>query len=120
MITAKIYTYDVWGNAEDGYEVNDVYFNSTVELEDTDFLDDEHLYWALIRLGVLEPNSEVSLNWHGNAASKVSSANKSTTRSVAGFTARGAGRRKSTAVLWKSTAVLWMWTKAVRSKNAPA
>lgn len=63
MITANIYTYDVWGNAEDGFDVNNVYFNSTEELEDTDLLDDEHLYWALIRLGVLVPDSKVSLNW---------------------------------------------------------
>lgn len=63
MVNANVYTYDVWGDAEDGYEVNNVYFNSTIELEDTDLLDDEHLYWALIRLGVLVPNSEVSLNW---------------------------------------------------------
>ena len=26
-------TYDVWGNAKDGYEVNDVYSSGTVELE---------------------------------------------------------------------------------------
>ena len=63
MILAKIYTYDVWGNAEDGWEVNNVYFNSTIEFEDTDLLDDEHLYWALIRLGVLAPDSKASLDW---------------------------------------------------------
>lgn len=63
MILAKIYTYDVWGNAEDGYEVNNVYFNSTIEFEDTDLFDDEHLYWALIRLGILAPDSKVYFDW---------------------------------------------------------
>ena len=63
MITANIYTYDVWGNAEDGFDVNDVYFYSKVEFDDTDLFDDEHLYWSLIRLGVLVPDSKVFFEW---------------------------------------------------------
>jgi hypothetical protein len=32
--TYRVYTYDVWGNEEDGYEVNDVFRTSeTVELD---------------------------------------------------------------------------------------
>lgn len=30
--TWKLYTYDVWGNARDGYEVNDRYSQSEIEL----------------------------------------------------------------------------------------
>jgi hypothetical protein len=33
----RLYTYDVWGNAQDGYEVNDVYPKQTLEIDgDTD------------------------------------------------------------------------------------
>jgi hypothetical protein len=35
--TWRLYTYDVWGNANDGYEVNDVYPKQTLEIDgDTD------------------------------------------------------------------------------------
>jgi hypothetical protein len=34
MKTYKVYDCDVIGNAVDGYEVNDGYFNGTVEIED--------------------------------------------------------------------------------------
>lgn len=30
--TWKLRTYDVWGNKQDGYEVNDVHTNGTIEL----------------------------------------------------------------------------------------
>ena len=37
METWRLYTYDVWGNAEEGYEVNDVYRTSdTLELPTDD------------------------------------------------------------------------------------
>lgn len=35
-LTVNIRTYDVWGNAEDGYEVNDTYNHSTVEFDGTE------------------------------------------------------------------------------------
>lgn len=63
MIKANIYTYDVWGNAEEGYEVNDIYFDSRIDLEESDLFDDENLYWALIRLDMLAPDSKVYFEW---------------------------------------------------------
>jgi hypothetical protein len=32
MLHYKAYTYDVWGNARDGWEVNDVFYDSTVDI----------------------------------------------------------------------------------------
>lgn len=37
MSTWRLYTYDVWGNAEDGYDVNDIYPKQTLTIDgDTD------------------------------------------------------------------------------------
>ena len=32
MLHYKVYTYDVWGNARDGWEVNNVFFDSTLDI----------------------------------------------------------------------------------------
>lgn len=48
-------TYDVLGNAQDGYEVNDVYpTDTTIELASED--DDEAILSGLIAAGALIPN----------------------------------------------------------------
>lgn len=50
MSTYRYYSYDVWGNAENGYDVNDVFRTSeTVEIPDG--LTDEQLYAHLQSTG---------------------------------------------------------------------
>jgi hypothetical protein len=49
--TYRIYSYDVWGNAEDGWDVNDVYRGGLIEVEDG--TPDIHLLNALFTSGEL-------------------------------------------------------------------
>lgn len=50
--TWRYYSYDVWGNAEDGYDVNQVFKTSdTVELPDG--LNDAELFAHLVQCGFL-------------------------------------------------------------------
>ena len=39
----RLYTYDLWGNDEDGYEVNDVYRSTKIELDPVNMTDSEIL-----------------------------------------------------------------------------
>lgn len=34
-IPFKVYSYDLWGNAKDGWEVNDIYPHSSIEIPET-------------------------------------------------------------------------------------
>ena len=55
----RIYDYDVWGNAKDGYEVNDVFKTSyVVELSENP--SDEEIIKALKKVGFLKPNFRTS------------------------------------------------------------
>lgn len=55
MAQWKLYSYDVWGNAEDGYEVNDVIGpHETVELSEEDLKTDKSLHKALLREGIFK------------------------------------------------------------------
>lgn len=54
MPTYKLYSYDVWGNEEDGFEVNDIYpTGMEIELEDEEDNDEEMLR-ALIEVDFLK------------------------------------------------------------------
>lgn len=54
----RVWTYDVWGNAEDGYEVNDRYSQGFIDLPDEP--ENEEILQALIDMGIL--NSDVKLS----------------------------------------------------------
>jgi predicted NAD/FAD-dependent oxidoreductase len=54
----RVWTYDVWGNAEDGYEVNDRTDQGYLDLPDNPT--DEQIVKALINHGVLNNNVKVS------------------------------------------------------------
>jgi hypothetical protein len=58
--TYRLYTYDLWGNEEDGYQVNDVYrTGDTVDIDDD--TPDATVIAMLETAGILEPGAcEVS------------------------------------------------------------
>lgn len=59
MDVYRLYTYDVWGNEEDGWEVNDTFRRSTqVFLDPT--LSDTKIIKHLIRKGVVNKNTDFS------------------------------------------------------------
>ena len=53
----ELYSYDVWGNEEDGYEVNDSYKIGKIELEDTE---DNSIIEALKQFGFLKDHALTS------------------------------------------------------------
>jgi len=56
--TWRVWTYDVWGNAEDGYEVNDRNDQGEVELSDEPT--DQQILDALIDMGILKSGTQLS------------------------------------------------------------
>ena len=53
--TYRFYSYDVWGNEEDGYEVNDVFRTTeTVELDDEKIQSDTELFKELKKQGFID------------------------------------------------------------------
>jgi hypothetical protein len=52
MTKWRLYSYDVWGNAKDGYEVNDVFrTNEIVSLPNVVLNNEEAIITYLIRIG---------------------------------------------------------------------
>lgn len=67
-MTTKTYTlvtYDLWGNEEDGYQVNDKYAGETIELED-DASDEDILKTINVSL-------DCDVDWQGLEACYISS-----------------------------------------------
>jgi len=52
MITGRLYNYDVWGNADEGWEVNDRYFWRDISLP-TEY-SKKDVWRALLRVGFLK------------------------------------------------------------------
>lgn len=59
MSTWRLYTYDVWGNEHDGYQVNDVFRTSETVEFDPD-ASDEEIIKALKSAGILRPRIRAS------------------------------------------------------------
>lgn len=58
--TYDVWSYDVWGNEEDGFEVNDRSKIGTIDLSDADVDVDRQLINQLIKNGFLKENANVS------------------------------------------------------------
>jgi len=52
MNTYRVYSYDVWGNERDGYDVNDVYRGDTVEINPDKDIVSELRKAGLIKKGI--------------------------------------------------------------------
>ena len=63
----NLYTYDLLGNDEDGFEVNDVYLNtSNIELDDCDLETDYTLFAALKKQNLVNDTvgiDKLNLDW---------------------------------------------------------
>lgn len=60
----KLYTYDLWGNSRDGYEVNDVYYQGELTINEN--WTDKEITLHLKREGHIDRNIQHrSLNWQG-------------------------------------------------------
>lgn len=59
-----LYTYDVWGNDEDGYEVNNVFGTDDVA-HITEDLDDNDITLTLIKQGIVNENCKGKLVYEG-------------------------------------------------------
>lgn len=65
--TYRLYTYDVWGNDNDGYEVNDVYRQSdTVEIDFRDWTD-EQILAALKDAGIWDGVHTLGICMHSDS-----------------------------------------------------
>lgn len=58
--TYNIYTYDVWGNEEDGFDVNDRFKLGTLELSDADVNSDSRLANRLKENGFVKETTTTS------------------------------------------------------------
>lgn len=54
----NIITYDVWGNAEDGYDVNDAHGSGSIQLEGEEHFDDAVVLQKLIEQGYFNDDVE--------------------------------------------------------------
>jgi hypothetical protein len=62
MLKYKAYTYELWGNARDGWEVNDVFYNSTIDIPETiTDASDEKFYNYLKKIGFIPKNFKNAL-----------------------------------------------------------
>lgn len=52
MITYQVTTFDVWGNAEDGYDINNVFSAGKIEVEDD--ATTEQIWSALCEAGIAD------------------------------------------------------------------
>lgn len=59
MRTYDVHTYDVWGNARDGYSVNDRYMRQA-KIELPDEVDDKAIIRALKSAGIVRANCRIS------------------------------------------------------------
>ena len=67
--TWKLYSHDLWGNEKDGYEINDYYFQSDVELpgDKIDWPDEDDIIEVLksdgwIKKGIHKKSIEVEMH----------------------------------------------------------
>ena len=65
MKTYRLYTYDVWGNANDGYEVNNVYCESQTYNIDPNW-NDKQLINELKKLGLIKKGLHQKIEVGGN------------------------------------------------------
>ena len=58
----ELYSYDVWGNNREGYEVNDLYYQCTIEIdnESHEWTTDKQIIQALKKEGYLKKNARFS------------------------------------------------------------
>lgn len=66
MATFTVWTLDVWGNENDGYEVNDRCKVGTVDIPDFDNATDHAVLVALVEAGYLKPGSEAHGSFDGS------------------------------------------------------
>ena len=67
-----LYSYDVWGNNKDGFEVNDLYFQCTIEIdnESHEHTTDKQIIQALKDEGYLKKNARFnSFGFHDGGRS---------------------------------------------------
>lgn len=57
MKTYKTYRADLWGNNDDGYDVNDWYPLCTIELSESNTGTDKELMQKIVKSGLFTPNS---------------------------------------------------------------
>jgi hypothetical protein len=56
----RFYSYDVWGNAEEGYEVNNVFRTSEfINIPEPALANDQTLFAHLQQIGFLKPTAQV-------------------------------------------------------------
>ena len=66
-----LFLYDVWGNSDDGFEVNDVYLHQrNIELSDDDLQSPDNLFHALVRLGFMKADRDIDLFWLAHTCGK--------------------------------------------------
>lgn len=66
-----LYLYDVWGNPEDGFEVNNIYLHQrNIELSDDDLQSPDDLFHALVRLGFVNADRDIDKFWLAHTCSK--------------------------------------------------
>lgn len=61
----RLYTYDLWGNARDGYQVNDVFKSDTV-IDITDDMTDKQIFKAI----GIKPQSQNHVEFDNNSMSE--------------------------------------------------
>lgn len=62
----NVVTYDVWGNADEGFEVNDSHGAGHIELEDEEHFDDQVLLEKLSEAGFLQGRELDDLSFDGD------------------------------------------------------
>lgn len=56
----NVITYDVWGNTEDGYEVNDSFTAGHIDLAEEEHFDDAAVLASLIEAGHVAEDTELN------------------------------------------------------------
>ena len=61
----RLFTYDVWGNSDDGYEVNEVYKTDTY-IHLTEDFEDKDIIKTMIRCGIINNNCKGKIEFQGD------------------------------------------------------